>query len=267
MEKVNEASVQSLDDAKKTIQATLMDEKTKILAYDKAEAFYETTMEGDRIAKVGKEMGLDVKTTDLFSMTGPEKDVKNRKGFAEAAFALSLNQISEIEDLGDGFYILQVIEFIPGKIPGLGAVKDAVTRDLKKEKQAALAEEKAKAFLALLKSGAAAGTDPVTGVFKTTDYFRRNDQIKEIGWENEISQTAFKLSPAQPLPESVVKGQKGFYVIRLKDRKLPDAQGFEKEKKLLQETLINQKKLRAFNSWLLETRKKSDITIQEGFGE
>jgi len=73
------------------------------------------------------------------------------------------------------------------------------------------------------------------------------------------------LSSAQPLPENVVKGKNGFYVIRLKDRRLPDSQEFDKERKLLQETLINQKKLRAFNTWLAEIRKNSEITIHESF--
>ena len=269
VEKVNEASVQSLEDATKTIQKTLTDDQAKALAYDKAEAFYETTLEGDLLAEVGNEMGLEVKTTGLFSMVGPEKEVNNPKAFADAAFALSVNQISEIQDFDDGFYILQVIESIPGKIPELAAVRDAVTVDLMKEKQAALAEEKAKALLAVLKSDSTAdGTGSDSGVvFKTTDYFKRNDQIKGIGWENEISQTAFTLSSAQPFAEDVVRGKNGFYVIRLKDRRLPDSQGFDKEKKQLQEILIQQKELKAFSLWLSEVRKKSEITIQEGFGK
>jgi peptidyl-prolyl cis-trans isomerase D len=269
VEKINEALVQSLEDAKKAIEKTLTDDQAKNLAYDKAEAFYETTLEGDLIAEVGKEMGLEVKTTELFSKVGPEKDVKNPRAFADAAFALSLNQISDIQDFDDGFYILQVVESIPGKIPDLAAVKEAVTGDLMKEKQAALAEEKAKALLAVLKSGSTtdgAGSD--NGVaFKTTDYFKRNDQIKGIGWENEISQMAFALSSTQALAEDVISGKDGFYVIRLKDRRLPDPQGFDKEKKQLQETLSNQKELKAFSLWLSEARKKSEITVQEGFGK
>ena len=268
VEKVNEASARSLEDAEKTIRDILSKDKTKTLAYDRAEAFYETTLEGDLLAEVGKEMGLEVKTTALFSISGPEKSVRNPKVFADAAFALSLNQISEIQDFEDGFYILQVIESIPGKIPELGAVKDAVARDMMKEKQVAMAGEKARAFLTMLKSGTttdSAGSETDV-VFKSTEYFKRNDQIKDIGWENEISQMAFTLSSAQPLPEDVVKGEKGFYVIRLKDRRLPDLQEFDKEKKQLQETLSRQKEFKAFNLWLSEARKKSEITVQEGFG-
>ena len=269
VEKINEASVQSLEDATKTIQKTLTDDQAKSLAYDKADAFYEATLEGDLIAEVGKEMGLEVKTTGLFSKVGPEKEVNNPKAFADAAFALSVNQISEIQDFDDGFYILQIIESIPGKVPELATVREAVTADLKKEKQAALAEEKAKALLVALKSGPTAdGNGSDSGVvFKTTDYFKRNDQIKDIGWENEISQMAFTLSSTQPLAEDVIRGKNGFYVMRLKDRRLPDSQGFDKEKKQLEEILSQQKELKAFKLWLSEARKKSEITIEEGFGK
>ena len=131
VEKINEASVQSLEDATKTIQKTLTDDQAKSLAYDKADAFYEATLEGDLIAEVGKEMGLEVKTTGLFSKVGPEKEVNNPKAFADAAFALSVNQISEIQDFDDGFYILQIIESIPGKVPELATVREAVTGDLR----------------------------------------------------------------------------------------------------------------------------------------
>jgi peptidyl-prolyl cis-trans isomerase D len=263
VEKVNAAAVQSLEDAKETIRGILADEEAKVLAYDKAEAFYETTLEGDDIAKVGAELGQVVKTTELFSKEGPEKDIKNRRAFAEAVFALSVNQISDIQDLTDGYYILQPIESIPGKIPELTAVKASVTADLMKEMQASIAEEKANELLDVLKTDADAGSDGVT--FKSTDYFKRSDQIPDIGWENELSTVAFELTPAQPLADKVVRGKKGFYVIRLKDRRLPNPQEFDKEKKQLRETLIDQKKMRAFNSWLSEARKKSDISIHEEF--
>jgi hypothetical protein len=51
----------------------------------------------------------------------------------------------------------------------------------------------------------------------------------------------------------------------LKDRRLPDLEEFDKEKKALKENLLNQKKMTAFNEWLAGVRKASDISIAEGF--
>ena len=267
VEKVNPASEQTLEQATDAIGRTLTIEEAKVIAYDKGEAFYETTLEGDDIAQVAAQLGLTAATTEPFSKRGPDKGIANRRGFAEAAFALSGNQISDILDLNDGYYVLQVIESIPSKIPNLATVKNSVEADLLKEMQATLAEEDANDFLEKLKTtGQTESSDASAGVtFKTTDYFKRSEQIPDIGWDNSVSQKAFELSSEQRLPDSAIKGQKGLYVIRLKARSLPDAQEFDKEKQQLQETLVNQKKLKAFNNWLAEARERSDISIREEF--
>ena len=267
VEKVNPASTQTLEEATDAIRTTLINEETKVLAYDKAEAFYETTLEGDDIAQVAAELGYAIKTTEPFSKRGPDKDIVNRRGFADAAFALSGNQISDIIDLKNGYYILQVIETIPSMVPELSTVKKSVEADLLKDMQATLAEEDANDFLEKLKNmGQVEQSDVADGVtFKSTDYFKRSEQIPDIGWDNAVAQKAFELSSGQPLPDSAIKGQKGFYVIRLNARRLPDAQEFDKEKQQLQETLVNQKRLKAFNAWLSEARMRSDISIREEF--
>ncbi len=267
VEKVNPATEQTLVEATDAIRKTLTNEETKVLAYDNAEAFYETTLEGDDIAQVATELGLTVETTEPFSSRGPDKGIINRRGFADAAFALTGNQISDVLDLKNGYYILQVIDSIPSIIPDLAAVKTTVEADLLEEMQATLAEEEANDFLEKLKTTDQTEPGEVSeGItFKTADYFKRSEQIPDIGWDNSVSQKAFELSSEDPLPDSATKGQKGFYVIRLKARKLPDAQEFDKEKQQLQDTLVNQKKLKAFNAWLAEARKRSEITIREEF--
>jgi peptidyl-prolyl cis-trans isomerase D len=267
VEKVNPASEQTLEEATDAVRKVLANEEAKVLAYDKAEAFYESTLEGDDIAQVAAELGLAVKTTGPFSNRGPDKGIANPRGFADAAFALSGNQISDIIDLKDGYYILQVIESIPSKIPELAAVKKSVEADLLKDMQATLAEEDANDFLEKLKNtGQTEASDASdSGTFKSTDYFKRSEQIPDIGWDNAVSQEAFLLSSENPLPDNAIKGQKGFYVVRLKARRLPDALEFDKEKQQLQETLVNQKKSKVFNAWLADARERSDITIREEF--
>jgi len=267
VDKVNPASEQTLEEASAAIRKTLTNEEARVLAYDKAEAFYESTLEGDDIAQVAAELGLTVETTEPFSQRGPDKGIANRRGFADAAFALSGNQISDILDLKNGYYIIQVIETIPSKIPDLATVKKSVEADLLTDMQATLAEEEANDFLEKVKtSGQKESSDTSDGIaFKSTDYFKRSEQIPEIGWDNAVSQKAFELSTERPLPDRAIKGQKGFYVIRLKSRRLPDALEFDKEKQQLEETLVNQKRLKAFNAWLSEARQRSDISIREEF--
>jgi peptidyl-prolyl cis-trans isomerase D len=266
VEKVNEASVKSLDEAREDIRKKLTADAAKNRAYDRAEAFFDTTMEGDNLEAVGEDAGLEVKTTPWFTATGLESGVSDRQKFAAAAFSMMPNEISDIQELNDGYYILQVVEKEPGKIPELSAVAEQVKKDLIKEKQATAAENDAKALLESLKKNseeAAAGDKKQT--MKSTGYFKRNESIPEIGWENEILRLAFNLSKDKPYADSVVKGRSGYYVIRLQDRRLPDMKEYDKEKESIRETLLSQKKFRAMKTWLEQVKNNSEITIQEGF--
>ena len=129
-----------------------------------------------------------------------------------------------------------------------------------------MAENDAKKLLDALK---AKGDEALTAdggyAFKSTGYFKRNESIPEIGWENEILRLAFNLSKDKPYADSVVKGRSGYYVIRLQDRRLPDMKEYDKEKESIRETLLSQKKFRAMKTWLEQVKNNSEITIQEGF--
>ena len=48
---------------------------------------------------------------------------------------------------------------------------------------------------------------------------------------------------------------------------LLDQTEFDKEKKALQEELLNRKRIKAFNSWLAQVKENSDIELQEGLFE
>jgi len=267
VEKVNEASTQSLADAQAGIRNKLSGERAKNLAYDAAESFFERTLEGDDISEMTLGTDLKAETTGLFSRQGgPLKGIKDRNKFAATAFGLTVNQISEIQDFSDGYYIMQVTETVPGKIPELESVKEKVLADLKKKKQQTKAEEDAATLFEALKDNPAEDR-AIQAPFKSTGFFKRNESIPEIGSENEISGAAFMLTPDKSLPEKVFKGTKGYYVIRLKNRKLPDAERFDTEEKEIKESLLAQKQFRAFDSWLAQIKDNSEITIKEGIME
>lgn len=269
VEKINAATTQSLEAAQDTITQTLKKEAAKGIAWDQAQDFYDSTLEGDDISVIGTESGLDVKLADLFTRKGPENGIANPRQFAAAAFELSIGQISEIQDLHDGYYIIQVIESVPGKIPELQTVIEDVKKDQIKKMQDSRAEADANELLAQLKDKGddALKADVRQLIFKPTGFFKRNEKIPEIGWENEISQAAFSLSSVNPLSDNIIKSRQGYYIIRLKDRRLPDLSEFDKEKEALQEELLNRKRINAFNSWLAQVKERSDIELREGFLE
>ena len=227
-----------------------------------------TTLEGAR--QVGgwyEDAGWEVKVTPWFTASGIESGVADSRKFTSVAFSMEPNEISEIQELDDGYYIEQVVEKDPGRIPELSEVKEKVERDLIREKQSASAESDAKKLLASLKEK---GESALTAegkkyVFQSTGFFERNKAIPEIGWERDLSQAAFQLSTNKPYADDVIQGGKGFYVIRLKDRRLPEMQEYDKEKTAIKERLLSQKKMQALDTWLQQVKNDSEITIQEGF--
>ena len=267
VEKVNEASSLPESEAKDKVRQRFKDDRTKTIAYDKAVDVYDALFDGDDLLKAAEDRKLTAKTTDFFTRNGSIEGIKNSTMFASSAFDLSLMQISEVQEFDDGYYILQVIEKIPEKIPEFADVKDTVQTDVIKKRREEKAEADANSCLKSLKEGKsikeAAGASGATA--NTTGYFKRNATIPEVGYEPNLTAAVFKLSKNNPLPENVVKGQKGFYVIRLKDRKEPDTEEFKKQTSDLLDRLLQMKKQRAFDEWLSQVRNNSDITVEEGF--
>jgi len=269
VEKVIDAHTTPFKDAEKDIRKILTDNKAKSLAYDAAEAVSDIAYQGDDLIKAAKERHLKILTTDFFSKDNPVKGVTDPSKFANTAFDLSTGEISDVREFKDGYDILQLLDKVPPKIPPLDKVKQTVRADLIKEKQDEKAKADASSFLAALKSGKTLSEESkqfhVTP--KTTGFFKRNGSIPDIGYDRGISEAAFQLSREKKLPENVLKGAKGYYVIQYKGRKINPSEHFDKEKETIREQLLTQKKSEIFDALLAQLKSKADITIKEGFLE
>ena len=267
VEQINPAKTLSLDEAREDIEKTLKTDRSKNLAYDEAEAVYDNTFEGQKLADIAQERNLKIQTTEPFTQKSPPKEIKDAARFASVAFSLPVDEASDVQEFGDGYYLIEVVEKVPSKIPELKAVEDKVIKDVIKEKQDAKALSEANRFLAELKTGQPFGT--VSQKFKLTPkktgFFKRNDSIPTIGQEAEIASTAFKLSDDDQIPGEPLKGQKGYYVISFRGRQEPELDGFEKEKAALRERLLQQKTFKTMDAWLKRVKSESQISIEEGF--
>lgn len=267
VEKINEASKKLFADVRDDIKKTLMNEKAKNLAFDDAESVFETSIEGDDLVQTTTDRNLVLSTTDYFTERGPKEGIADRLKFAKAAFDLPENGISDVLELTDGYYILQVLEKIPEKVAEYPDVAVKVTADLVMELQEAKASAEADQFLQALTADAASFANecekrslPVI----TTGFFKRDGSIPNIGIEKNITEAAFSLSASAPRPKQVIKGQHGYYAIQLKERRISNATTFVSEKDKLMEHLKQQKQNIRFNKWLAQLRERSVITIQEG---
>jgi peptidyl-prolyl cis-trans isomerase D len=267
VEKVNEAATTALDDAKGDIRKKLAAERSKSLAYDAAESIYDATFEGDQLESIAAEHNLTMITTDFFTRQSPPQGVQKKAEFAGAAFNLSDSEVSEIQDFGDGYYIMEIVEKRPAQIPELSAVEPKIKADLIREKKDERAKKDAEAVLAALKDGV-----PIPEAGKefdlkpeVTGFFKRNGAIPNIGYERDLAKVAFELSDQNKLPQGVFKGRKGYYVIQFNQRKAPAMDEFDKEKAGIKEQLLQQKRFQTFEAWLEQIKNRSEIVVESDF--
>lgn len=267
VEKVNPAKTKTLAEAKQEIRKQLVDERAKYMAADEAEAVYESIFDGEQLDSVAQARNLTLSATDFFDRRGPQEKEGNGFQFAQTAFDLPVGDISEIKDLGDGYYLIQVDEEKPAQIPELDAVMEKVKADLSVKLGRDAAAKDARAALAMLKEGAE--MDDVAAKYgltpKTTGYFKRGDAIAEIGSEAAISTAAFGLSEETKWPEDVVEIGKGFFVLEYRGGKDADMANFEESKDAIRQRLLQRKQYQAVEAWLQNQKENSEIVIEPNF--
>jgi peptidyl-prolyl cis-trans isomerase D len=266
-EAVQEGKDAVLEEVKEDIRKQLIKEGAKNLAYDKADALYSDTYGGLRLGEAAMAAGLKMTETDFFSQGDLLKQVKQSAKFSQTAFALGDEEVSEPLDFGDGYYVIQVIDRQAAAIPELEDVEEKVRKDLLKRKQDDAVKKKAEALLAAASEGKDLQREAkALGVeMKSTDPFKRFGSIPGIGFEQELSEAAFSLGPSRPLPEKVIKGKKGYYVIRFKEELAADVAGFEAKKSEIRSGLLVQKRQNLLQDWFDQLRREGDILIEEGF--
>ena len=267
VEEVKEAKDPVLGEVAEQIRTKLKKDAARSLAFDRSEEIYDACYQVGNIADVAAGHELEVHETGFFSANESVKGVKEGQRFAEFAFALPEDDVSEPLELSDGYYILERLAEEPARIPELETVTDQVREDFVQARKDELAKQEAEAFLNDVKGGetfeGAAASRKMTP--ESTDLFDRSGTIPSIGFEKEIQEAAFSLTPSKPFPDQVIRGRQGYYVIQFKARQEPDLAGFEGKKGEITSSIMAQKRQRAFDEFLAQLRDKSEITIQEGF--
>ena len=270
VEQTEPATTRSLEEATNEIRIKLTNEKAKELTLEKAEALYESVFDGDDLMEAGKAQQAPVRQTDFFTSTGPkEKDIVQASKFAQIAFELEKMAISEVQELGTGYVILQVTDRKEAVIPEFDQVAARVKTDALKDQQQLKAKADAEAFLSELQKGETfqAVGSKYSVQPKQTPLFGRNAAIPDIGAEQQINAAAFGLTADKPLADNAVQGRKGWYVIRLKERQVPEDEGFGKEKESIVKRLTEQKRQATYQAWLADLKARSEIEVNRSLIE
>jgi peptidyl-prolyl cis-trans isomerase D len=269
VESVEEASTKTIEQSRDQLIDTLTERKARNLAYDKAEQFYGMCFEKDDLVKNAKIFDLAVIETGAFSRQGPDSLGSDKGPFATAAFALQVDEISDIQDIGNRYYLIQPTETIDAVVPEIDAVKARVEMDLIKTMQTDKAREDAEAMSADLREGKAFEESAASHGVEVahTGLFTRNANIPVIGSDQAFMQAAFGLFSAGSISDEPVEGSAGFYLLKLSERKAPAADGFETQKDGITNMLLQQKQRTVIQDWIDARKTNSRITIEKEYVE
>lgn len=258
-----EPVTKSFEEVKDEIKNSLVEKKIADLAYFDAGDAFDSVFDGDSLEQAGRVTQRQVIKTEAFSNNGIGLNFKNNKKFVEAAFSTIINEISNIVEIGNVYFLIKPVEKIEPEVIEYPIIKDRVRSDLLAKLQYKEAEKSSSEILALAKekgSLSQTGKDKKIEI-KTTESFSRTGYIPEMGYAQEILDAAFKLSTKDEIYPDVLKINDVFYIISLNEKIIPDGFKDSEEKKAIIASLENQKKEKVYAAWINKLKATNEVEI------
>jgi len=218
-----DASIQTLAQVSEKIKKELAKQEMQNFAYDKAGEAFDAVIDGDDFEQVALIANKKFTTTREFTIAGDGLDMADNAEFAKAAFNLSLDDISDVKQLGDSYYLIKVIKKIAPVVQEFDLVKDRVTKELTAKLQIEKARQDARSYLAKALDANALDQLAREGhlKLKSTKLFTRNSRIEGIGNSPEFIRASFSLNKKNKIYSKIIEASSGFYVIGFKEKKVP----------------------------------------------
>ncbi|MFP4475712.1 MAG: SurA N-terminal domain-containing protein [Desulfatibacillaceae bacterium] len=265
VEEVNEAGTLTLEEARSRVAQAIKERKAENEAFARALDLYDNTLNLRDLEDAARETGVQLETTGYFSRNDPPKQLTDGAKFAEEAFKLNTGEFSDVLELSDGFFIIQVIEQKPPRIPAFEEVRSEVEQDVLAEMRREKAREVAQNVLDAASgetSFAEAAEERGLDV-KETGFFKRTDSMPDLGFDPDLFEALFSLSLERPMPDSPIEVGGKFYVAQLKDVRRADPENFVEEKADTIENLRLIKRQQMLSSWIEAVRADADIQIDQ----
>ncbi len=262
-------ATKTFEQVKSEIKKIILAKKISDRAYYDAGDAFDAVVDGDSLNQAGLLTNRKVIKAGPFSKDGTGLGLRNPEQFVKAAFSTMLNEISNIIEIDNSYYLIKPIKEIAPEVIKFENVQERVKTDLISEMQKEKAEKSADNVLALTKKGKTLTQIAKSAKLKLNDtkFFDRQGYIPEIGYAKDISKASFKLTKKDEVYPEKIKFENSFYIISLKEKSVPKGFKDDKDKAELKKSLENQKKERMFAAWIdsLKSANKVEILMPELF--
>ena len=177
------------------------------------------------------------------------------KPFADVAFSLPENSLSELVETVFGYHIIFVQQVHEARQQTFADVRDNIAQTLWKKQQAQqMAKQHANKLLASLKQGIkptqlqekglllpknnnTAQATKAPQVVSTQLFTQGTQNIPQLGHVPHVVKAAFTLTTKSPVHNQVIQDGDSYYVVYLRERQTPQEKEFNEQKKTLRMTM------------------------------
>lgn len=183
------------------------------------------------------------------------------KNVVRFAFENSVGSISEVFRVPSGYVVCEISESVKGGFQPLEEVKNRVRSSVLKEKKLAKAMEIASEVKNQIGDNGnlseAAGISPYVKVDKVNNYSVSNRNIPGVGTEAAFTEYCLIGEPGKI--SKPVEGNNGAYLIKVTERTPFDEEAYAKERNIIRDNLLQQRRSQYFQQWLAELKEEADI--------
>ena len=270
------AHTKPFEEVKDSIKAPLLLSKADKAAGDIADKLSVAIRQSNKVSldDLAKQFHLTVGETRPVTPTDPIIELGNSKEVKDAVFGQRPGELSLPIHSERGYLILSVKDVQPAHQGTLQEVRDRVIADLKLQKGAELARQKAEDLEKRVKAGEKfdAAAKSLGLELKTSDLFAQNGTIPGAASGKQLS-AAFQMKPGD-LGSPLNLGS-NWLVYRVAEKQEPSPADFDKQKKDLSDQVLQNKRSLAFKAFqtALEARLKQEGKLKimteklKGFGD
>jgi peptidyl-prolyl cis-trans isomerase D len=255
------AHTKPFDEVKDSLRTPMLLQKADQQASEIADKVSSEIRQSNKatLDELAQKYHLSTGETRAVAITDPLLELGNSQDAKEQMFRLRQGELSTPIRNDRGYAILSIKEILPAHQATLQEVREKVIENLKQEKSAEFAKNKAEELAKRVRAGEkfAAAAKAIGLDAKTSDPFARSGSIAGVGSGKQLS-AAFAQRPGDVgAPVSIGPN---WVVYQVAEKTEPNPDDFEKQKKTLTDNLLNQKRALAFDAFrtALEERLKQE---------
>jgi len=220
--------------------------------------------ENNRIDKIAASFSLKLIETDFIGINAPLKTIGWQPKINKIAFSLKLNEEGAVVETNESLIIFEKSAEKIAFIPSYTSIKDDVREALILKKAKKDTKALASNTLKNIKNENIKDLQKVnngnTVSFKTTEYFKYADYIKDIGLDEQVSDIIFSLENGEIYPK-ILPRKDAVFIIQLIDSTPIDSVNFEKNKFKYTDLVLNAKTIIEKIKLLTLLKEKTNLKI------